>query len=310
MRGKLNDADLRLLRVLDAVLETRDVTRASEILSVTPSAVSHSLRLLRALFDDPLMVRTRGRFEPTPRALALQPALRHGLAQLAALVEVEPEFDPATSRRRFSLATPDYQLFVILPMLVARVREIAPQVDLRFRPLAADVLDQLATGALDLVIAGAEVEAALALDREVMRSRIIAEPFCCVLREDHPAAQAATLSLEAYVQAPHVVVSMTGEDSDQVDSALAARGLRRRVAATVPSFMAAAWYATSSDMIATLPRTVALRAAARNQGVVRPPPLALPRSIAYLWWHPRFQSDAGHGWWRKALFDVFAPYRD
>jgi DNA-binding transcriptional LysR family regulator len=307
---KVNDGDLRLLRVLDAVLETNDVSRAAELLSVTPSAVSHSLRLLRERFDDPLLVRTRGKFEPTPLAHALQPQLRQSLSQLANLLQTEASFDPATSKRRFSLAAPDYHLFVILPAFVARMREFAPQVDLRFPPLSPSVLDQLATGALDLVLAGSEVESALALDREVMRSRVITEPFCCILHENHPAAQTPELSLEAYLDAPHVVVSVTGEETDLVDADLAKQGLRRRVAVTVPSFMSAAWYATSSDMIATLPRTVAMRVAARTQGVVRRPPLDLPRSIAYLWWHPRFQSDVGHAWWRKELFEAFASYRE
>ncbi len=309
MSLKVHDGDLRLLRVLDAVLETNDVSRAADLLSVTPSAVSHSLRLLRERFDDPLLVRTRGKLEPTPLANALRPRLRQSLSQLAGLLQTERSFDPATSKRSFSLAAPDYHLFIVLPELVAKIRDVAPHVDLRFRPMGPDVLDKLAAGELDLVLAGSEVETPLALDREVMRSRIISEPFCCVMRPDHPAARAPALTLEAYLDAPHVVVGVTGEETDQVDAALAKQGLKRRVAATVPSFMAAAWYAASSDMIATLPQTVALRAGARSEGIVRPPPLELPSSTTYLWWHPRFQADAGHSWWRKALSEAFAPFR-
>jgi DNA-binding transcriptional LysR family regulator len=309
MNLKVNDGDLRLLRVLDAVLETNDVSRASELLMVTPSAVSHSLRLLRKRFGDPLLVRTRGRFEPTPLANALQPALHQGLSQLADLFQTEAGFDPASSKRELSLAAPDYHLFMMLPSVVATMQKIAPSVDLRFRPLGPEVLAQLATGQLDVVLAGSEVETSLALDREVMRSRIIAEPFCCVLRRDHPAAQTPELALESYLAAPHVVVSVTGEDKDGVDVALADRGERRRAAATVPSFMAAAWYAASSNMIATLPETVARRAADRTDSVIRRPPIDLPDSVAYLWWHPRFQADPGHAWWRRHLLDAFAPYR-
>jgi DNA-binding transcriptional LysR family regulator len=306
---KVNDSELRLLRVLDAVLETNDVSRASDLLSVTPSAVSHSLKLLREKFSDPLLVRTRGKLEPTPLANALQPALRQSLTQLAVLLQTEADYDPASSSRQFSLAAPDYHLFIMLPDVVNDMRQRAPSVDLRFQPLGRAVFDQLASGELDLVLAGSEVETSLGLNRELMRSRVTSEPFYCVMRNDHPAAQTPELTLENYVNAPHVMVSLAGENSDYVDAALERLDEHRRIAAKVPSFMAAAWYATTSDMIATLPQTVAFRAAERNEGVVRRPPIDLPSSTAHLWWHPRYQHDPGHTWWRRHLMEALAPYR-
>ena len=104
---QLTDGDLRLLRVLHAVLEEGEVLRAAERLGVTPSAVSHSLRALRERFNDPLLVRSKGRLQPTPLALTLQAPLRVALGQLADVLARELEFDPGRSRRTFSLATPD-----------------------------------------------------------------------------------------------------------------------------------------------------------------------------------------------------------
>jgi DNA-binding transcriptional LysR family regulator len=305
----ISEIDLRLLRVLDAVLETSDISRAAKMLLVSPSAVSHSLRSLRERFADPLLVRTRGRLEPTPLAKALQPALRESLYRLAKLMQKEEVFDPALSTRSLSLAAPDYQLFMMLPPIVANMRRIAPLVDLRFRALGPNALDDLASGELDLVLAGAEVETTLALDGEVMRSRIMSEPFCCLMSADNPAASLAELTLASYLEAPHVMTSTAGEQTDHVDECLERLNLRRRKAVTVPSYMAAAWYATSSDMIATLPGTVAHRAAERTGGIIRKAPIDLPYSMAYLWWHPRFQNDPGHTWWRKRLLDAFAPHR-
>ena len=39
------------------------------------------------------------------------------------------------------------------------------------------------------------------------------------------------------------------------------------------------------------------------------PPISLPRSEAFLWWHERFQRDPGHTWFRNAMLEAFAPYR-
>ncbi|MCA3863321.1 MAG: LysR family transcriptional regulator, partial [Burkholderia sp.] len=57
--------DLNLLRVFLAISELRSLTAAGERLGLTQPAVSHALRRLRNLFDDPLFVRT-----PSVMALA------------------------------------------------------------------------------------------------------------------------------------------------------------------------------------------------------------------------------------------------
>ena len=64
--------DLNLLRVLDALLRERNVSRAAERLSLSQPAVSNALGRLRELLDDPLLVRVGRAMQPTPRALALE----------------------------------------------------------------------------------------------------------------------------------------------------------------------------------------------------------------------------------------------
>ena len=153
------------------------------------------------------------------------------------------------------------------------------------------------------------MEAGLALDREVMRTLIISEPFMCVMRADHPGAAAQDFTLEAYLSSVHLLVSTTGGGSGIVDAVLARSGQTRRVAVTVPSFAAATWFVAASDLIATLPQAIAEQAAERLKLAVRPPPLALPASEAYLWWHPRLHQDSGHAWWRRQLIQAFRAHR-
>ncbi|WP_171033907.1 LysR family transcriptional regulator [Lichenicoccus roseus] len=303
----VSERDLRLFLVLDAVLAERSVTRAAARLGVTQSAVSHSLRSLRSRLGDPLLVRTPTGLEPTPLAQSLRPDLRSGLDALERLLRHQQHFDPATSTRSFSLATPDHPQFTMIPEFIGYLRQTAPGVDVCIRAIGPGLPEEMASGRLDLVLAGAEAEGILGLDREVMRQRVIDEPFRCLLRRGHPAL-ARPLDLQAYVALPHVLVSTTGGKTGIVDEALAVRGLRRRVAVTVPSFPAAAYIVASSDLIATLPQAVAERAE-RLDVELRPPPLELPRGVAYLWWHPRFQHDPGHTWWRRALAGALSPFR-
>jgi len=55
----LSDINANLLVALDVLLTEASVSRAADRCGVTASAMSHSLRQLRELFDDDLLIRTR-----------------------------------------------------------------------------------------------------------------------------------------------------------------------------------------------------------------------------------------------------------
>jgi DNA-binding transcriptional LysR family regulator len=98
--------DLNLLRVFDALIEERSVTRAAARLNITPSAVSHALARLRDLFEDQLFVRGPQGMQATPRAAEIGPRLRDGLHQLE-MALTPLAFDPQASTRAFTIAGTD-----------------------------------------------------------------------------------------------------------------------------------------------------------------------------------------------------------
>ena len=114
----LSAVDLNLLLMLDTVLAERSVARAARRLHVTPSAVSNGLARLRAVLDDPLLIRSGRGVVPTPRAAALAPALARSLRDLDHAIH-DGGFDPATTDREFTLATADVGQVVKLPGIVA-----------------------------------------------------------------------------------------------------------------------------------------------------------------------------------------------
>jgi DNA-binding transcriptional LysR family regulator len=76
--------DLNLLRVFDQVMSERNLTRAASNLAMTQPAVSNALRRLREALGDELVRRSGYGVEPTPRALALWPAIGDALRQIEA----------------------------------------------------------------------------------------------------------------------------------------------------------------------------------------------------------------------------------
>ena len=82
-----------------------------------------------------------------------------------------------------------------------------------------------------------------------------------MMRKGHAFARAPTLA--AFCRSPHLLVSLSGDPLGFVDELLARRGLKRRIVLTVPTFMLALVHLSSSDLIATLPRRLIERHAAR-----------------------------------------------
>src|SRR5919108_4442051 len=96
----LSRADLNLLVLFDVVLEERHVGRAAERLNLSASAVSHGLRRLRRLLNDPLFLRTPKGVVPTARATELAEPIADILARIRRVMATAPSFDPSTSTRR------------------------------------------------------------------------------------------------------------------------------------------------------------------------------------------------------------------
>lgn len=126
--GRLGAMNLNLLAALDAPLAEGSVTRAAARMGVTQSAMSHSLRQLREVLGDPLLVRGPAGMTPTPRAEALREPVRRGLLELSRALS-GGEFDPAAARRTFTVSCGDFFAVLLLPALLEVLRREAPGVE-------------------------------------------------------------------------------------------------------------------------------------------------------------------------------------
>ena len=70
------ELNLRELRILNALLHERSITRTAELLATTQPAISKVLRHLRAQFGEPLFVRNGHAMQPTVKAVEIADQLR------------------------------------------------------------------------------------------------------------------------------------------------------------------------------------------------------------------------------------------
>ncbi|MDB6013157.1 MAG: Transcriptional regulator [Gammaproteobacteria bacterium] len=294
--------DLNLLIPLRVLLTERHVTRAADKLGITQPAMSASLARLRAVFGDQLLVRGPRGLTPTLRAQQLMDQLDQVIAVIEQLVALPAEFVPDTSRRTFTLIGTDFIETLLLPSLMADLAVEAPSVQVVFRPPDPRNLEALMSeGEVDLAVGYLPYA-----PKGLITSVAFHDRFVCIARRNHPQLSTDQFPLDQFVDLQHVQVlprdlPMYGMP---IDAALGALGFVRRVALWHPSFQALPGIVAKTDLVATLPRRLAMHAAQTLPIVVYDPPVPLPTVDFSLYWHARSHEDSGHKWLRTKVADL------
>ena len=294
--------DLNLLVAFEALMAERNVTRAGHRIGLGQPAMSAALARLRLTFKDELLVRVPGApMRPTDKAVALNHAVSDVLARLRHVLDDTSGFDPSRARAVFRIATGDHPATMVLPRFLEVLAAQAPGVDVRLSALdKRDGFDLVDRGEIDLLIGSFRN-----VPKRIRRERLYTDGYLCTVRRGHKSlGPDGTLSLEAYVAAPHVLVTLAADDRGIVDEVLAKQGLRRRVAVTVSDFHLVPLIIARTDMIGHLPRRIAADLARGSDLLVLPPPVALPAWNVDLFWGGVSDAEPGAKWFRERLFEI------
>ncbi|MHA7879998.1 MAG: LysR family transcriptional regulator [Saccharospirillum sp.] len=306
---QLNRIDMNLLVYLDVLLRERNVTRAADKLGISQPAMSNGLRRLRDLFGDPLLIRTSEGMTPTERARQLEPMLRSVLHDIERAIQPRAEFDAGTSHRVFRIMVSDYAESTLVPALLRRLREDAPNVILDLMtPSDVSFLD-VEQGKVDLVINRFDD-----IPQSFHQTIVWKDDFCCMVSADNPLIH--NFSLKNYLKARHVWVSKTGfgvgvgvnpEDVQRlgwVDEVLGQLGKKRRITVFTRHYQAAMLLAEHNDLVLTIPARAALIQANNPKLVARAPPFEIPPIQLKLVWSPLLHHDPAHRWMRRLINEV------
>ncbi|MDR3537998.1 MAG: LysR family transcriptional regulator [Acetobacteraceae bacterium] len=291
------NVDLNLLVVFDAILQDASLTRAGRRLGLSQPATSHALGRLRHMLHDELFIRGPDGMQPTPRAIQMAEPVREALSLLRLTLEPE-EFDPRTSKRKFTLAVNNFAARAIIPALTRRVAQEAPNLSLDVRPIGRlDVLDSLDSDGADvaLTVVGEGGERFKCV-------RIMEDDYVAVLDRNHPAAH-TVLTHKRLAEMPHIAVTSTGDDTSFVDRALAEHGLTRRIAVRVP-FLTIAVLLADSEYVVVLPRRVGTDLARICSLVVKDLPFAPPWIAVSMIWHRRLDNHPAQRWLRDTIRSI------
>jgi len=292
--------DLNLLLCFDAIHRHQSLSAAGDELGLTQPAVSAALKRLRGHFDNPLFVRTSRGMRPTPYADDMAPRVAQVLELLRG-VDSASEFSPATSTINYRLYINDTGLIVLMPMLMAYLREHAPLSRLTVIDLRADeVVDALDSGEVDLAIGYFLGMPNWARQQNLRKTR-----YVTLARENHPVV-GKRLTLEQFLQCKHAVYAGRGVQHYNIEQALAQMSLTRDVTLTVPRLAALPFLIAGSDLISTVPEDLATLFCELLPIRQFEPPLELAPFQIKQYWHQRLHDEPAYRWLRETVFDLIS----
>jgi DNA-binding transcriptional LysR family regulator len=270
---------------------------------LTQAATSNALARLRVLFGDALFVKTPAGMIPTPRAQSLAEPIQIALDQIASAVRPPAPFDRARSQRTFTLGMSDYVEFTLLPSLVRVCAKDAPGITFTIRAVNRDTgIELLDAFAIDLAI-GYFPE----IRRWHASDALFSERWVCIGCDCNDALPANNrLTLNQYLKNPHLVVSSRENEAgamlgDFDETLFRMHGLRRRVTASIPHFLAAPFVIERTPLLATIEE----RLARRHLGHLGLRLFALPFDVAGFdvsqVWHRSRAADPAHLWLRERI---------
>ena len=305
----ISRVDLNLLVYLDVPLRECNVTRAAEELGISQPAMSNSLRRLRDLFGDPILVRTSDGMTPTDRALELQPMVRKVLSAAEQAILPKTEFNPMESSRIFRIMASDYTESTLLPVLLRELRKQAPNIRLDIMTPSDVSFHDVERGKVDMVINRFD-----SLPQSFHQVHLWDDSFSCVMSSNNPVKD--NWNLQSYLSSKHIWVSKTGmgvgvgmtpDDVQRlgwVDEALSKQGVKRDISLFTRHYQVALLLAEQDDLIVTIPSMSARSIAGSDRVVILEPPFEIERMRLKMVWSPLLQHDPGHKWLRQLIKSV------
>ena len=301
----LDQIDLNLLRIFDILMQERSVTRTAKRTGRTQSAVSHSLNKLREIFQDELFSRDAMRMEPTLRAIELAAVISASLSDIRQVVDRHLHFDPAQTRRNFRVGLSDYTAATFLPRLIERFTAAAPHATLNvLHTRQSEVTSLLKARAIECAVLGN-----VGVDDERISQVVLSVDKMVVAGwSGNPAL--GQITLERYLEAPHLQISADGVGEGLSDGALRQMGLGRKVVATVPHYLVAPWILKGTQMLTAFGDSLVLSLDSASETYVVAPPFDIPDVTVLLVFERRLEDDLGCRWLRSLIEEIWVEQRD
>jgi DNA-binding transcriptional LysR family regulator len=296
---RLDRFDLNLLVALDALLQERNVTKASKRIHIGQSAASAALARLREYFQDELLVPVGRQLMLTPLAESLIVPVHETLQQAKATLARRPNFDASTAKRRFTVYASDYVTTVALAKAVQQIAVLAPNITIDIRTPGKETFEQFDRGDIDLLILPKPYMSRL---NHIHQAWFQDEQVCMVWQGNTDIGD--SLSKEQYIAASHVAIHFNDERTSMFKEwFLPAFAAQRRVEATVDTFSTLPLMIIGTQRIVAMHRRHAEHFAKYLPLRIVDAEFEMPSIVEMLCWPRHLEHDPAHQWLRDMLID-------
>jgi DNA-binding transcriptional LysR family regulator len=244
----------------------------------------------------------------SPLAVQLEGQVEEICAAAEQLFSAGADFDPASTRREFTLMMADYTVAVLGGRLARLFEEQAPHASLHIR-LAREAL------ALEMPHLIRWLDGIVAPERAqtlplVRSAELFGDEWVCVMSADNPLADRGSLGVRDLHDLKWVVPFYRTQHPPLAPPPairqLSELGLRPQVAIGVESYLAVPKLVAGGSRVALMQRRLAAQFADLDGLHVCPCPGDPDPIVEALWWHEDLDADPAHVWLRKALAGLAA----
>ncbi|MEM8613081.1 MAG: LysR family transcriptional regulator [Cyanobacteria bacterium P01_H01_bin.105] len=295
--SSLRKLDLNLLLALDVLIAEVNVTRAAEKLNMSQSAMSYSLKRLRILLDDPILIRSSRDMEATPYAREISVAVRRILKDIQSSLLKRDSFDPDTSQEDFRIAFSDYVEVVLGKFFLEALAKYSPGIHIRIINIEhTAALEALDTNRIDLLIDTNEHHKSWHLRQELYQEELV-----CVINGKSDIDE---MTVDECLKRRSILASTQDESQEIEDKFIIQQQLKEGAIWSTPHFLSIPFLLASGDYVSLLPKSLAQRCARLFGLQVLSTPIHVSDLKISMFWHQRNENLARHQWLRSQLVEI------
>lgn len=297
--SKLN---LNLLRALNALLKTKHVTYAGKMIGLSQSAMSISLKQLRNIYNDEILVRGIGHsMQLTSLGKSLVGPVDEAMRLIDDIFQGEKPFIPEKDSRTFHICMTDLPSYILLPTLIKRLQEEAPHIKIIIHhPQYFKTLDIFEPGDIDLLVGLFE-----GVPENLKTQNLFSDEGVIALRKDHPAIKNGKLEMEDFLNYPLIQFVNPGTAYlNFMDKNLARTGYDERVAIKVPHALTPLLAVMNTDYMTLTIKGVAKSLSQYMDITMVKPPFKVGPYLCHQYWHQKDNNDPAHKWLRQLVKEI------
>ena len=276
----LKQLDMQDISIVLLLIEKRSAKRVAEMLNLSQSSISYSLKKLRHCFDDKLFENSDGAMQPTARVLAIKPYLQNIMQCINQCAKEGA--DQGSVLRQWNITAPEYFEILMLPTLLQHVRSSGRNGSLSVSRLGKDLpINELLASDIDVCFGFGP---GYHQRHPLLGYRSLNEDSFVCLSSVAKHQPKSVLDIDEFCDAPHIFPTPWLSEKNMVDGWLEKQSRRRNIFTRANSYHAGVNILLSVPALIVIPKKIVATLNISPKIKVLEPPTGFPTFTLDMIW--------------------------